>query len=403
MVHIDVRNVSKLFGRRSKQALRGLDRGLSKEDLRAQFGVTIGVHNVSLKMNRGEIFVLMGLSGSGKSTLLRLLNRLHEPSRGRVLVADEDMTALPKRALIEFRRRHFGGMVFQHFAILPNRTTLQNVAFGLELQGVPRKQRLAKARDVIAQVGLEGYEDTRPDGLSGGMRQRVGLARALALDADILLMDEPFSALDPLIRRELQDELLGLQRRVQKTIIFVTHDLSEALKLGDRIAVLKDGALQQLGTPRTIVDQPASDYVRAFVQDVDRSTVLVARDVMQAVEHTAHPKDKARAVLETMRQRNVTSLFVVDSDETLRGRIDAVALSDAAFTPVQSLAEPVATVRPETTLKEVMQALAAETKPLAVVDEQRRLIGSIRHDAVIAALAGLEPTATHLQKLALRK
>ncbi|MDZ7704511.1 MAG: betaine/proline/choline family ABC transporter ATP-binding protein [Trueperaceae bacterium] len=369
--------------------------------MREQFGVTVGVHNVSLKIDRGEIFVLMGLSGSGKSTLLRLLNRLHDPSRGRVLVGGEDMTALPKRALIAFRRRHFGGMVFQHFAILPDRTTLQNVAFGLELQGVPRKQRLERAREVIAQVGLEGYEDAKPGALSGGMRQRVGLARSLVLDADILLMDEPFSALDPLIRRELQDELLDLQRRVQKTIIFVTHDLAEALKLGDRIAVLKDGELQQLGTPRQIVDKPASDYVRAFVQDVDRSAVLTAQDVMQPVVHTAHPKDKARAVLETMRQQNLASLFVTDSGGTLQGQVDVSALADAAFTPVQSLARPATTVSPDTSLRAVMQVLAADTGPVAVTDDNGRLLGSIRPGAVITALVGLEPTP--LPKLALRK
>ncbi|MDZ7801304.1 MAG: betaine/proline/choline family ABC transporter ATP-binding protein [Trueperaceae bacterium] len=283
---IAVRGVAKLFGerRRFDDAFSMLAEGRTKTEVQEALGVMVGTYGIDLDVEAGRTFVLMGLSGSGKSTLLRLLNRLLEPTRGEIRIDGEDVTALDRRGLIALRRRVFAGMVFQRFAILPHRTTLDNVALGLELQGVARTERHERAAAMIELVGLSGWEQHRPASLSGGMQQRVGLARALVLDGNVMLMDEPFSALDPLIRRELQDELVQLQERVQKTIVFVTHDLDEALKLGDRITMLKDARVQQVGTPQQIVTEPANDYVRAFVEGVNRTEVLTARVLMRPLE-----------------------------------------------------------------------------------------------------------------------
>ncbi|MFW5898970.1 MAG: betaine/proline/choline family ABC transporter ATP-binding protein [Jiangellaceae bacterium] len=282
-VKIAVRGVAKLFGdrRRFDDAFTMLAEGRGKAEVQEALGVMVGTYGIDLDVEAGRTFVLMGLSGSGKSTLLRLLNRLLEPTGGEIRIDGEDVTTLDRRALIALRRRVFAGMVFQRFAILPHRSTLDNVALGLELQGVARTERHERAAAMIELVGLAGWEHHRPASLSGGMQQRVGLARALVLDGNVMLMDEPFSALDPLIRRELQEELVQLQERVQKTIVFVTHDLDEALKLGDRIAMLKDARVQQVGTPQQIVTEPANDYVRAFVEGVNRTEVLTARALMR--------------------------------------------------------------------------------------------------------------------------
>lgn len=292
-VKIGIRGVAKLFGdrRRFADALEMLAHGSDKREVQEALGVMVGTYGIDLDVPAGRTFVLMGLSGSGKSTLLRLLNRLLEPTTGEIRIDGADVTRLDRRALIALRRRVFAGMVFQRFAILPHRTTLDNVALGLEFQGVPRLERRERAAEMIELVGLRGWEGHRPAALSGGMQQRVGLARALVLDGNVMLMDEPFSALDPLIRRELQDELVRLQERVQKTIVFVTHDLDEALKLGDRIAMLKDARVQQVGTPQRIVTEPANDYVRAFVEGVNRTEVLTARTLMRPLSEgeTASP------------------------------------------------------------------------------------------------------------------
>jgi glycine betaine/proline transport system ATP-binding protein len=278
---ITLRNVSKIFGPHPERALRMLEQGSSKSEVQEKTGLAVGNYDVNLDIPAGKTFVLMGLSGSGKSTLLRLLNRLHETTGGVIEVDGTDITTLARRELRRFRRAKFSGMVFQRFAILPHRSVLGNVEFGLELHGLPKQERRKRAQEIIEVVGLKGWEASRPRQLSGGMQQRVGLARALALDGNILLMDEPFSALDPLIRRELQDELVELQERVRKTIVFVTHDLDEALKLGDRIAIMKDGRVQQVGSAQQIVTQPANDYVEAFVENVNRIEVLTARTLMR--------------------------------------------------------------------------------------------------------------------------
>lgn len=279
-----LRDVTKIFGTQPKRALRLVEEGRSNGEIQEETGLTVGNYRVDLDIPPAKTFVLMGLSGSGKSTLLRLINRLHNPTAGEIRIDGTDITGLERRELRRFRREKFSGMVFQRFAILPHRTVLGNVEFGLELQGRSKRERRERALEIIEVVGLKGWEANRPHQLSGGMQQRVGLARALALDGNILLMDEPFSALDPLIRRELQDELVELQERVRKTIIFVTHDLDEALKLGDRIAILKGGRVQQVGTPQQIVTEPANDYVEAFVENVNRIEVLTARTLMRPPE-----------------------------------------------------------------------------------------------------------------------
>jgi len=293
-VHIEVENLSKVFGPAPQSILPLLQEGASKDDILARTGHTVALRQISLHVERGETFVVMGLSGSGKSTLVRCLNRLIEPTTGTVRLDDEDVLALGRRGLRDLRRYRMG-MVFQRFGLLPHRTVLANVTFGLRVQGVGLEERHERARAWIDRVGLAGYEHALPRELSGGMQQRVGLARALCTDPEVLLMDEAFSALDPLIRREMQGALVRLQEELSKTIVFITHDLDEALRLGDRVAVLKDGVLVQVGTPVEIVTRPADDYVRAFVEDVDRSRVLRARDALEfAAPHATERIDDAR-------------------------------------------------------------------------------------------------------------
>jgi glycine betaine/proline transport system ATP-binding protein len=278
--HLEARGLTKVFGPDPASVVPLLERGVGKDEILERTGHTVGLQDVDVTVEPGETFVVMGLSGSGKSTLVRCLNRLIEPTAGTLTLDGIDVLSLGRSALRELRRRRMG-MVFQRFALLPHRSVLDNVGFGLQVQGVARSERLRRAGAWVERVGLQGYEHALPRELSGGMQQRVGLARALATDPELLLMDEAFSALDPLIRREMQDELLRLQEELTKTIVFITHDLDEALRLGDRVAMLKDGLMVQVGTPADIVMHPADDYVRAFVEHVDRSRVLKVRHVMR--------------------------------------------------------------------------------------------------------------------------
>lgn len=269
MTKIEAKNLVKVYGSQTKKALEMLQKGGNKEQIFEKTGQTIAVNNVSFSIQSGEIFVIMGLSGCGKSTILRCLNRLIDPTSGSIFIDGDDITKLKGSELRNIRQTKMA-MVFQQFALLPHRTVLQNAVYGLEVQGMAKEEREKHAKRYLALVGLDGWENAYPDNLSGGMKQRVGLARALTNDPDILLMDEAFSALDPLIREEMQDELLNLQKEMNKTIVFITHDLSEALKLGDHIAFLRDGSLVQVGTPQEITDQPADDYVAKFVKIVRR-------------------------------------------------------------------------------------------------------------------------------------
>ena len=280
---IVVKDATKIFGKSSGRAIQLLKDGKSKSEILKATGATVGVKQVSFDVNEGEIFVIMGLSGSGKSTLVRMLNRLIDPTMGKILLDGKDIVQMNKEQLRDVRRKKIG-MVFQNFALFPHKTIVENTEYGLEIQGVSKKERNEKAIESLRLVGLAGYEEQYPKQLSGGMQQRVGLARALANNPDILLMDEAFSALDPLIRKDMQNELLQLHHDMQKTIIFITHDLDEALRIGDRIALMKDGEIVQIGSPEEILMSPSNEYVERFVEDVDLSKVLTAGHIMKKAD-----------------------------------------------------------------------------------------------------------------------
>lgn len=389
-VKVSVDGVWKVFGPNPDDALQLTREGHARSAVLEQTGSTVAVADVSLEVRAGETFVVMGLSGSGKSTLLRCINRLVEPNRGTVRVDGEDVTAMDDQQLRQLRRRKLG-MVFQRFALFPHRTVLDNVAYGLEIQKVDHATRATRARETLELVGLQGWESSRTDALSGGMQQRVGLARALATDPDVLLMDEPFSALDPLIRREMQDELLELEGQLAKTIVFITHDLDEALKLADRMAIMKDGAIVQIGTPEEILRRPADDYVRSFVEDVDRSRMLQARDVMFRPRDLVRRGHSPRVALRMMEQKGLSSAFVVGADNRLVGLVTAEGAADAARRGDEDLEgvliRDIATTEPNTTLRELINQAADEPYPIAVVDNTRQLLGLVAWVSIIRGLA----------------
>lgn len=386
---VKVENLVKVFGDHPQKALDLLDQGYSKDEILEKTRQTVGVHNVSFEVQAGETFVLMGLSGSGKSTLLRCINRLIEPTRGRVLIDGEDITQLDKNKLIEVRRKKLG-MVFQRFALFPHKTVIDNVAYGLEVQGIKKEERQETARKVLEVVGLKGWEHSYPAQLSGGMQQRVGLARALASDPDILLMDEAFSALDPLIRKEMQDELLSLQAKLNKTIIFVTHDLDEALKIGDRIALMKDGVIVQIGTPEEILTNPANEYVEKFVEDVDISKVLTAEGVMKSPSITITVKDGPRVALRRMREQGISSIFVVTRDRKLEGLVtaeDALAAAEEKKNTVKDIIiKDIPRVSPDTPLNDLIPIIADSKFPVVVTSEDNKLLGIIVRGSVLAGM-----------------
>ncbi|MDR6998887.1 glycine betaine/L-proline ABC transporter ATP-binding protein [Neobacillus niacini] len=394
---IQVRNVTKVFGK-SKTALQLLKEGESKQSILKKTGSTVGVNQANFEVEAGEIFVIMGLSGSGKSTLVRLINRLIEPTSGEVLIDGKDIVKMNKEQLRGVRRKKIS-MVFQKFALLPHRTVLENTEYGLEVQGVAKETRKQKALDALKLVGLEGYENQYPKQLSGGMQQRVGLARALANDADILLMDEAFSALDPLIRKDMQDELLELQATMKKTIVFITHDLDEALRIGDRIALMKDGSIVQIGTPEEILINPSNDYVERFVEDVDLSKVLTAGHVMKRAESVSIEKGP-RVALKMMKELGISSIYVVDKKKTLLGAITASDAKEALERGAllqNILQSDVSTVAPDTLLTDLFEKVSTASIPVAVVEENKRLTGILVRGAVIAALAGNNGTIHPLE------
>ncbi|WP_096435216.1 quaternary amine ABC transporter ATP-binding protein [Alteribacter populi] len=387
MKKIEVRNLTKVFGPNPKRGVSLLKEGKSKDQILKESGNTVGVNQASFEVEAGEFFVIMGLSGSGKSTLIRLVNRLIEPTSGSVLIDGEDITKMNKKSLIETRRAKLG-MVFQRFALLPHRTIQKNVEYGLEIQGIEVKEREEKSKQSIEAVGLGGYENSYPDELSGGMQQRVGLARALATDSDILLMDEAFSALDPLIRKDMQDELLELQDKLNRTILFITHDLDEALKLGDRIAIMKDGAIVQIGTSEEIMREPANDYVASFVQDVDRSKVLVAENVMKKPDVVTSSKDGPRVAVRRMKEKGISSIFVVDRGNVLKGLLtidDAVKAIDSDQSIDDLLIQGYATAELDTPLDQLIPIAAETNYPIAVVEDEK-LRGIIVRVSILSGL-----------------
>jgi glycine betaine/proline transport system ATP-binding protein len=389
--------IYKLFGRHAKDAVARLAGGATRDELTAA-GVTPAVIDASFTVEEGEIFVVMGLSGSGKSTLIRMVNGLLEPTSGSVEIYGEDITAMSAKQLRELRR-HRVSMVFQHFALFPHRTVAENAAYGLETQGMPKQERRKKAVEALELSGLRGWEDHLPSQLSGGMRQRVGLARALAAETDILLMDEAFSALDPLIRREMQDQLIELQNRLGKTILFITHDLNEAMRLGDRIAMMRDGRIVQIGTAEQILTDPANDYVAQFVADVDRARVLTAGSVMERPVAVLGAEQGPRAAHKLMREHQQRALYVVGRDRTLRGLVreeKVVAGIEAGADRLDAMVEPATTsVSTDTALAELFTTSAESPLPLAVVDETNRLVGVLPRVTLLAAMgSGHETTHT---------
>lgn len=393
MVKLEVKNLYKVFGPNPKRVLKAIKNGASKEQLLKDTGHGIGVRDANFEVLEGEVFVIMGLSGSGKSTLVRCINRLIEPTSGDIILDGQSVTKSDNKQLLEIRRKKIG-MVFQNFALLPHRTIKENVAFGLEIQAESIEVRDKKATEALEMVGLKGYEDMYPSQLSGGMQQRVGLARALATDPDILLMDEAFSALDPLIRKEMQSELMTLQSRMQKTIIFITHDLDEALRIGDRIAIMKDGEIMQIGTPEEILTDPADDYVKEFVQDVNRAKVVTASSIMKNPDTIITSKDGARVAVRRMRSAGISSIFVLDRQRKLKGIIsieDAMKLVKEESNDIDSIIDKdVYTVSPDTSIEELLP-LAVNTKyPIVVADDEGILQGIIVRVSVLSGILGEE-------------
>ena len=389
MPKIKVEHLTKIFGSHPQRALKMLKEGASNADIREHTGQSVGIADVSFEVEEGELLVVMGLSGSGKSTLIRCLNRLNTPTDGQIYIDDEDITRFDREQLLQLRRNKIS-MVFQHFALFAHRTIVDNAAYGLEIQGVDTATRRQRAADALELVGLKGWEDAKPGQLSGGMQQRVGLARALAVNPDILLMDEAFSALDPLIRRDMQHELVSLQERMKKTIVFITHDLDEALQLGDRIVLMKDGRVVQFGTSEEILNNPANAYVKRFVENVDMSRVLTARAVLARARVVAFPHDGPRTVLHKMNEENFTSILVVKRDYTLLGTLSVDTVSAAAKEGKRSIEEMVEqspSVSPDEPLMNIINILAEWPYALPVVDENNRLLGIVTRTGVMAALA----------------
>ncbi|HAO6881031.1 TPA: glycine betaine/L-proline ABC transporter ATP-binding protein [Listeria monocytogenes] len=392
MSKIKVEELTKIFGKKASKASSLHSQGKSKTEILKETGATIGVNKASFSVEEGEIFVIMGLSGSGKSTLVRLLNRLIEPTSGKIWLDGKELSSLNKKELLEVRRKSMS-MVFQNFGLFPNRTINRNVEYGLEIQGMDKEEREKNAAESLALVGLAGYGEQYPSQLSGGMQQRVGLARALANNPDILLMDEAFSALDPLNRKDMQDQLLDLQDKMKKTIIFITHDLDEALRIGDHIMIMRDGSVVQTGSPEEILAHPANEYVEKFIEDVDRSKVYTASNVMIRPEIVNFEKDGPRVALKRMREAGTSSVFVVKRNRELVGIVHAAEVSKLVKENITSLEtalhRDVLTTGLDTPLAEIMDTISTTTIPIAVT-EDGKLKGIIIRGSVLAALSGNE-------------
>ncbi|MCJ8008388.1 glycine betaine/L-proline ABC transporter ATP-binding protein [Lederbergia wuyishanensis] len=387
-VKMKLENVSKIFGKRARKVIPLIEKGVSKNDILAKTGYTVGVYNASMEIMEGETFVIMGLSGSGKSTLIRCLNMLNRPTTGAIYVDGENIVQYNAQQLKNYRQKKIA-MVFQHFGLFSHRTVLGNIEYGLEVQGLAKEERRNIAQKHLEVVGLKGYEDKYPDELSGGMQQRVGIARALANDPDILLMDEPFSALDPLIRREMQLELLDIQNRLKKTIIFITHDVNEAFKIGDRVAVMKDGVVEQIGTPEEILEEPANEYISEFIKDIDRSKILQAEHIMVKPFGLVSLKDGLNVGVKVMRANGISSAFVVDRERRLQGLVTidrAIEGLKQKKTLQEVLDTDFNTVGPDEYVQDIIPK-ALETKyPIVVVDEKKHIKGIILRVHVLASL-----------------
>lgn len=394
MTKIKVEHLTKIFGKRKKQALEMIQAKKSKSEILKETGASVGVYDVSFEVEEGEIFVIMGLSGSGKSTLIRLLNRLIFPTNGHVFIDNQDISSVSKKELLQIRRQKMS-MVFQNFGLFPHRTILENTEFGLEARGIGKKERIEKARGALQNSGLLDYQNQYPNQLSGGMQQRVGLARAIANDPEILLMDEAFSALDPLIRREMQTELLNIQDQLKKTIIFITHDLNEALRIGDRIALMKDGEIVQIGTGEEILTNPANDYVESFIEDIDKSRILTAENIMIPAVTINIDVDGPRVALNRMRQEEISLLIATNASKQLVGYItaeDAYTANKEKKELREFLKQDIPTIEKDMKLHDIFNIIHQVSSPVIVLDGGK-IAGVIVKGIVIEALAMSENAA----------
>lgn len=387
-VVIKVENATKLYGLNKAEAIKLIKEGADKETVKKKTGVTVALWDVSFDINRGEIFVIIGLSGSGKSTLVRCFNKLNKLTSGKIVFEDQDIEKFTKKELLEYRRNKIS-MVFQNFGLMSHRTVLENVAYGLEVKKMPKEERDKKAMEMVSMVGLDGWENQPIESLSGGMKQRVGLARALANDPEVLLMDEPFSALDPLVKRDMQFELLSIQEKLQKTVIFITHDINEAFKLGTTVAILRDGKLVQLDTPQDMFMNPANEYVSRFIDSADRGKVFTVEHVMVTPRCLVRPNDVPAQAIREMRSYDVSTAYAVDNR---MGFLGIISIDDALHARKENLPlnsfirKDVCTTVPGTPLSDILQIAADSKYPIAVVDEKNRLKGIVSRSAVLSSL-----------------
>lgn len=381
-------NLSMLYGINKSAAIEMIRKGRGKNEVAKKCGVTVAVNNASFEVERGKIFVLIGLSGSGKSTIVRCLNLLLHPTSGKVLFNGKSITDFKKDELLEYRRHNIS-MVFQNFGLMSHRNVLENAAYGLEVRGTNRSEREARAREMINLVGLEGWENKNISQLSGGMRQRVGLARALANDPDILLMDEPFSALDPLVRSDMQFELLSIQKKLKKTVVFITHDINEAFKLGDIVAIMKDGEIIQIDTPEGMSTNPANEYVENFINSADKAQIYSVKHIMQTPSCLIHSRDGANNALKQMRDHGVSSAYVIDDDLHFVGilpLVDAIKVKAGEMTLSDAITRELPTTTPDVLISDLLPVAATASYPIAVIDEDNRLKGIVSKAAVLSSL-----------------
>ena len=385
---IKVEHVSKLYGMHKAEAASLMKNGEGKEEVRKETGVSVALWDINLEIPQGKIFVIIGLSGSGKSTLVRCFNRLNHPSSGSILFKGTDIATYTKKELLDFRRNKIS-MVFQSFGLIENRDVLGNITYGLEVKGMGKTEREQRGTEILKMVGLEGWEHQDCKELSGGMRQRVGIARALANDSEVLLMDEPFSALDPLVRQDMQFELLQIQRKLNKTVIFITHDMDEAFKLGDKVAILKDGRLIQVATPEEMSLHPADDYVRSFIDNADKTKVMTVKNIMITPSVLVRSTDSAAHAIHVMNRHALSSAYVVDEELRLMGILDirAAIKGKADNLPIDSiLNRDVKQVRENDLISDIMPMAAESPYPLAVIDEDGSLEGIVTKASVLGSL-----------------
>lgn len=390
---ISVKNVSKLYGKNKAEALKLMKQGETKANIQEKLGTTVALSDVSFDVKKNEIFVIIGLSGSGKSTMIRCLNMLHKPTSGTVKFKGQEIGKLNKKQLLAYRREKIS-MVFQNFGLMDHRNVLSNVVYGLEIRKVPKEERTKKALELISMVGLDGWEYSSIDSLSGGMKQRVGIARALANDPEVLLMDEPFSALDPMVRRDMQFELLSIQRKLNKTVIFITHDVNEAFKLGDTVAIMKDGKIIQMDTPENMFANPANEYVRDFIDSADKTQVLSAKNVMVTPSCIVKPKDSVSYALKEMKNNGLSSAYVVDETMKFLGVItleSALQAKQEKSTNIKGyIQKNVPSVFKDVFVSEILPIAASASFPIAVVDDENKLLGIISKASVLTSLIQFE-------------